>query len=53
MKLLFGHVVAEGRKTGVPTPVSAVVVEVVREVEAGTREPRPQNIEQALRCAGL
>ncbi|MBI3455194.1 MAG: ketopantoate reductase family protein [Candidatus Rokubacteria bacterium] len=48
-----GHVVAEGRKTGVPTPVSAVVVEVVREVEAGTREPRPQNIERALRCAGL
>ena len=47
-----GHVVAEGRKVGVPTPVSLAVVEVVHEVEAGTRAPSPPNIELALRRAG-
>ncbi len=36
-----------------PTPVSAAVVEVMHEVEAGTREPVPQNIELALRRAGV
>jgi 2-dehydropantoate 2-reductase len=48
-----GHVVAEGRKVGVPTPVSAAVVEVVHEVEAGTRAASAQNIELALRRAGV
>jgi 2-dehydropantoate 2-reductase len=48
-----GHVVAEGRKLGLPTPVSAAVVEVVHEVEAGTRAPSAQNIELALRRAGV
>jgi 2-dehydropantoate 2-reductase len=47
-----GHVVAQGRERGVPTPVSAAVVEVVREVDAGIRAPAPQNIEMALRRAG-
>jgi ketopantoate reductase len=47
-----GHVVAQGRERGIPTPVSAAVVEVVREVEAGLRQPAPQNIEGALRRAG-
>jgi len=48
-----GHVVAEGGTVGVPTPVSAAVVEIVHEVEAGARAPRPQNIEVALRRAGV
>jgi len=48
-----GHVVAEGRKLGLPTPVSAAVVEVVHEVEAGTRAPAAPNIELALRRAGV
>jgi 2-dehydropantoate 2-reductase len=48
-----GHVVAEGRKLGVPTPVSAAVVEVVHEVEAGTRPQAAPNIELALRRAGV
>jgi 2-dehydropantoate 2-reductase len=48
-----GHVVAEGRKLGLPTPVSAAVVEVVHELEAGTRAPSAQNIELALRRAGM
>jgi 2-dehydropantoate 2-reductase len=47
-----GHVVAQGRQGGVPTPVSAAVVEVVREIEAGTRQPAPANIEATLRRAG-
>ena len=48
-----GHVVAQGRERGVPTPVSAAVVGTVREVEAGTRQAVPQNIELTLRRAGL
>ncbi|HXJ84776.1 MAG TPA: 2-dehydropantoate 2-reductase [Candidatus Methylomirabilis sp.] len=48
-----GHVVAQGRERGVPTPVSTAVVETVREIDAGTRKPAPQNIEMTLRRAGL
>jgi 2-dehydropantoate 2-reductase len=48
-----GHVVAQGRERGVPTPVSTAVVETVREVDAGTRQPAPQNIELTLRRAGV
>ncbi|HXH83898.1 MAG TPA: ketopantoate reductase C-terminal domain-containing protein [Candidatus Tectomicrobia bacterium] len=48
-----GHVVAQGRSVGVPTPVSAAVVEVMHEVEQGARRPDPANIALALRRAGL
>jgi 2-dehydropantoate 2-reductase len=48
-----GHVVARGRECGVPTPVSAAVVEVVHEVERGDRKPEPQNIALVLRRAGV
>lgn len=48
-----GHVIAQGREHGVPTPVSAAVVEVMHEVERGDRKPVPQNIELALRRAGV
>jgi 2-dehydropantoate 2-reductase len=48
-----GHVIAQGRAKGVPTPVSAAVVEVMHEVERGERKPVPQNIELALRRAGV
>jgi len=48
-----GHVVAKGREHGVPTPVSTAVVEMVHEVEAGKRQPAPQNIELTLRRAGI
>ncbi len=48
-----GHVVAKGREHKVPTPVSAAIVEMVREVDAGTRQPSAQNIEQTLRRAGV
>jgi 2-dehydropantoate 2-reductase len=46
-----GHVVAEGRRTGVATPVSAAIADVVREVQAGARRQAPQNLELALRRA--
>ena len=48
-----GYVVAKGREVGVPTPVSAATVEMVREVDAGTRKPDPQNIGHVLKRAGV
>jgi hypothetical protein len=45
-------VVARGAELGVPTPVSSVVVGFVREIDAGTRKPSPDLIEQALQAAG-
>lgn len=47
-----GHVVTQGREQEVPTPVSAVVVDVVHEVERGLRPPKPENIGLALSRAG-
>jgi 2-dehydropantoate 2-reductase len=47
-----GHVVAEGRRLGIATPVSAAIAESVREIDAGTRSQSPQNLELALRRAG-
>jgi len=46
-----GHVVAESRRRGLPTPVSAAVVEMVHDVERGRRAPAPQNLEVTLRRA--
>jgi 2-dehydropantoate 2-reductase len=48
-----GHVIAQGRDKGVPTPVSEAVVSVMHEVERGERKPVPQNVELALRRAGV
>ena len=47
-----GYVMAQGRETDIPTPVSAAIVEAVREVEAGARKQSPQNLELVLRRAG-
>jgi 2-dehydropantoate 2-reductase len=46
-----GHVVAQGRATGVPTPVSASIVAAVREIESGARSQTPSNLELVLRHA--
>jgi 2-dehydropantoate 2-reductase len=51
--LMNGHVVTQGRARGVPTPVSAAVVEVVHEVEAGATRPEPQHLGRVLRRAGV
>ena len=48
-----GHVVAKGREAGVPTPVSEIVVDIVRGIDAGTREPAPATIDETLRRAGI
>jgi len=48
-----GHVVAQGKITGVPTPVSAATVEMVRDVEAGRSKPAPENIAEVLKRAGV
>jgi 2-dehydropantoate 2-reductase len=48
-----GHVVSKGKETGIATPVSAVVVGIVEEIDAGTRTPTPESIELALRHAGF
>jgi 2-dehydropantoate 2-reductase len=46
-----GHVVARGSELGVTTPLSAVVVALVREIDAGARKPSPELIEHALAAA--
>jgi 2-dehydropantoate 2-reductase len=48
-----GFVVARGREAGVFTPMSEVVVDIVRGIDAGTREPGPATIDEALRRAGV
>ena len=47
-----GYVVDRGREKGVPTPVSSAVVQIVREIDAGTRKPSPDNIGVALSRSG-
>ena len=48
-----GHVVAQGRAKGVPTPVSAVIVEAMHEIERGARKLAPENIGLVLKRAGV
>jgi len=48
-----GYVVSRGREHGVPTPVSAAIVEAMHEIEAGTRKPAPENIPYVLKRAGV
>ncbi len=48
-----GHVIAQGRTVGVPTPVSLATVAMVKEIEAGTRKPSPENIAEVLKRAGV
>ncbi|HEU5195563.1 MAG TPA: 2-dehydropantoate 2-reductase [Methylomirabilota bacterium] len=48
-----GHVVANGKEKGVPTPISTATVSVVREIDAGTRKQAPENIAEVLKRAGV
>jgi 2-dehydropantoate 2-reductase len=48
-----GFIVARGRERGVPTPVSAAVVDIMHEVESGRRAPAPENLALALTRAGV
>jgi 2-dehydropantoate 2-reductase len=42
---LNGHIVATGRRTGVPTPVNAAIVDLVHRIEAGRLRPDPAHLE--------
>jgi 2-dehydropantoate 2-reductase len=44
-----GYVVERGREKDVPTPVNAALTEMVREIESGTRQIRPGNLEDVMR----
>jgi 2-dehydropantoate 2-reductase len=48
-----GHVVAQGQAKGVPTPVSAATVAVVREIDRSARKQAPENIAEVLKRAGV
>jgi 2-dehydropantoate 2-reductase len=48
-----GFVVEKGREKGVPTPVSAAVVETVREIDRGQRKQAAENIGLTLKRAGV
>jgi 2-dehydropantoate 2-reductase len=48
-----GYVVEKGREVGVPTPVSAAVVETVREIDRRERKQAPENIGLTLKRAGV
>jgi 2-dehydropantoate 2-reductase len=52
IEFMNGFVVAQGKGIGIETPVSAAVVEIVREIDAKHRKPSPDHIEDALRKAG-
>ena len=49
-----GLVASEGERLGIPTPASDAVTELSRQIEAGTREMTPDNLEvlQALLAEG-
>ncbi len=48
-----GFVVDKGREKGIPTPVSAAVVETVREIDRRERKQSPENIGRTLKRAGV
>ena len=48
-----GYIVEQGRRVGIPTPVNAAIVQVVREVESGQIQPGPENVRRVLHLAGL
>ena len=50
---LNGHVVEKGGQVGVPTPVNAAVVAVLRDIDARRLKPDVSNIERTLQMAGL
>lgn len=48
-----GLVVAKGREAGVSTPVSAAVVDMLHQIDAGMVKPGPANIDLVLQRAGF
>lgn len=48
-----GYVVDKGQEKGVPTPVNASLTAMVRDIEAGVRTIRPDNLEDLLQSISL
>lgn len=46
-------IVAKGVEVGVPTPVNAAVLDIIHEIEAGTRGMEWENLQEIARRAGL
>ena len=53
IEFMNGFIVDEGRRIGVPTPVNAAIVQVVKEVQGGTLPPSADNVHRVLSLAGL
>lgn len=48
-----GFIVAQGLTRGAPTPVSTAVVNLVRDIDRGIRQPSPNNIPEVLAVASI
>jgi len=48
-----GYISQQGRVAGVPTPINDAIVQVVSEIDAGTRTPGPENVELVLELAAM
>jgi 2-dehydropantoate 2-reductase len=49
---LNGYVVEQARKAGVPTPVNAALVRLIREIESGQRAIERKNVDDLLAAVG-
>ena len=53
IEYMNGYTVQRGREVGIDTPVSAAIVEVVKQIDTGALKPDPANVERVLSLAGL
>lgn len=53
IEYMNGYTVQRGLEVGIPTPVSTAIVEVVKQIDAGTLKPDASNVERVLSLAGL
>jgi 2-dehydropantoate 2-reductase len=53
VEFMNGYISEQGRIAGVPTPINDAIVQVVSEIDAGTRQPSPDNVQVVLKLAGM
>ena len=53
VEFMNGYISEQGRIAGIPTPVNDAIVQVVSEIDAGTRKPGPENVALVLKLAGM
>ncbi|MDA0770982.1 MAG: 2-dehydropantoate 2-reductase [Chloroflexi bacterium] len=53
IEYMNGYTVKRGLELGIATPVSAAIVDVVKQIDAGTLKPDPSHVERVLSMAGL